>query len=113
MKLIVNDLSEVFFFLCDFSQVFCSLFEVNKSLDDESQVYGYQQDMFLVRIDTASITFYILLTWMSESIYIGHSYLNNDRADQKSRGCSSIFIYIYILNKDVLSYNFILVNYYN
>lgn len=35
MKLIVNDLFEVYFF-CDFSQVFCSLFEVNKSLDDES-----------------------------------------------------------------------------
>jgi len=79
----------------------------------KTTVYGYQQDMFLVGIDIASITFYILLTWMSGSIYIGHSYLNNDRADQKFKGCSSIFFYIYFLNKDVLSYNFILVNYYN
>jgi hypothetical protein len=102
------------FFFCDFSQVFCSFFEVNKSLDDESQSVWLSTGHVPVGTDTASITFfYILLALMSGSIYINHSYLNNDRADQKSRGCSSIFLYIYFLNKDVLSYNFILVNYYN
>ena len=49
------------FFFCDFSQVFCSFFEVNKSLDDESQSVWLSTGHVPVGTDTASITFFLYI----------------------------------------------------